>query len=129
MDLNRVWWGLGGVLLLAAAVVCLMPMQEMPASFELSDKASHLVGHGALAAYFSGLVPRRSWWKLLVALLLFGIAIEFAQAFMNLGRNGDARDVLANAAGAAAGLLLGWLGLARWPELAGWMLGRRRVAP
>lgn len=129
MDLNRVWWGLGGVLLLAAAIVCLLPMQKIPEPLELSDKASHLLGHGALAAYFSGLVSRRSWWKLIAALILFGIAIEFAQTFMNLGRNGDLRDVLANVAGTLAGLFVGWLGLARWPEFAGRVLGRGRAAP
>ena len=47
-----------------------------------TTRSSHLIGHGALALYFAGLVPRRGWWKIFVFLLLFGIAIEFAQYYM-----------------------------------------------
>ena len=99
--------------------------------FELNDKVSHLVGHGSLALYFAGLVPRRGWWKIFVFLLLFGIAIEFAQYYMHAGRDGDPRDVIANSLGAAFGLLLARCGLARWPEFAAWLLGRRttRMTP
>ena len=71
--------------------------------------------------YFTGLVPRRGWWKIFVFLLLLGVAIEFAQYYMHAGRDGDPRDVVANCAGAALGLLLARLGLARWPGLGtGW---------
>ena len=55
-----VWWALGVLLVVAAIVVCLVPMHEMPTEFEFNDKLSHLVGHGALALYFAGLVPRRA---------------------------------------------------------------------
>ena len=85
MNLQRVWWALGVLLVVAAVVVCLVPVHEMPTAFELNDKVSHLVGHGALALYFAGLVPRRAWWKIFVFLLLFGIAIEFAQYYMHVG--------------------------------------------
>jgi len=44
---------------------------------------------------------------------------------MRAGRDGDPRDVIANSLGAVLGLLLGRIGLARWPELAAWLLGRR----
>jgi len=125
MNLSRVWWAFGILLVVAAAIVCLIPMPEMPQTFDLNDKVSHLIGHGTLALYFAGLIPRRSWWKIFAFLLLFGITIEFAQYFMHAGRNGDPRDVLANAAGAALGLLLARCGLGRWPELAAWLLGRR----
>jgi VanZ family protein len=125
MKLQRVWWTLGVVLVAAAIIVCLVPSQDLAAPLEWNDKASHLVGHGLLALYFAGLVPRRSWWKIFVFLLLMGVTIEFAQYFMHQGREGDPRDVLANSAGAALGLITARLGLARWPELAAWLLGRR----
>lgn len=125
MNLQRVWWAIGAALIVAAIVVCLMPMNEVISTFEWNDKASHLAGHGALAIYFSGLVPRRSWWQIFAGLLLLGIVIEFAQYFMHFGRDGDPRDVVANASGAALGLAAGWLGLSRWPDLAAWLLGRR----
>ncbi|MES1263978.1 MAG: VanZ family protein [Peristeroidobacter soli] len=127
MNLQRVWWALGVVLLAAAIWVCLMPVNRVITAFEWSDKTSHLLGHGILALYFTGLLPRQSWWKIFVGLLLMGIFIEFAQHYMNWGREGDPRDVVANSAGALLGLIAGWLGLSRWPEFAGWLLGRRAV--
>jgi VanZ family protein len=128
MNLQRLWWTLGGIIIVVAVYVCLVPGQELPAAVEWNDKASHLVGHGLLALYFSGLVTRRSWWKIFLFLLLLGAAIEVAQYLMNAGREGDPRDVVANSIGALLGLAVGRLGLARWPELAAWLLRRRRQA-
>jgi len=125
MNLQRVWWALGALIVAAALVVCLVPTADVPTPLEWNDKVSHLAGHGTMAVYFAGLVPRRSWWKIFVFLLLFGISIEFAQYYMHAGREGDPRDVLANSTGAALGLAAARLGLARWPELAEWLLGRR----
>lgn len=116
MLLKKLWWTLGVLIVLAALVVCLVPGQDLPGAFEWNDKASHFVGHGLMALYFSGIVARRSWWKIFVFLLMFGIAVEFAQYFMHAGREGDPRDVVANSIGALLGLGAGWLGLARWPE-------------
>jgi len=124
MNLTRFWWALGVGLVAAAAYICLVPQVELPESFNLNDKISHLIGHGGLALYFAGLVPRSGWWKIFVFLLLFGTAIEFAQYAMQVGRHGDARDVVANSLGALLGLLLARLGLARWPELGAWLSGR-----
>ena len=128
MNLRRLWWSLGALFVGAALVVCLMPMNEVVAPFEWNDKTSHLVGHGLLAIYFAGLLPRRGWWKIFVFLLFFGVAIEFAQHFMHLGREGDLRDVVANSIGAALGLLAARLGLSRWTDLASWLLGRRATS-
>jgi VanZ family protein len=125
--LTRVWWGLGFALVAASLVICLIPGQEVPAVFEFNDKLSHVAGHGSLAIWFAGLVPRRSWWKIFVVLLVFGICIEFAQYYMQLGRDGDARDVVANCCGALLGLGLSRLGLSNWPEWAAWLLGQRRA--
>ncbi len=128
MNLARIEWTGGVVLLLAATVVCLVPGHDLPASFELNDKVSHMVGHGALAAYFTGLVPRRRWWLIFVGLMIFGAVIEVAQHFMHVGRNGDPRDLLANCIGASLGLLLGFGGVSRWPDLLAWALRQRGVA-
>ena len=125
MTLQRFWWILGCVLVALALFVCLMPRAEMPSAFNVNDLVSHFIGHGSLAIYFAGLVPRSRWWKILVFLLLFGIGVEFAQYYMKWGRDGELRDVFANATGALLGLLAARLGLARWPEWAAWLLGRR----
>jgi VanZ family protein len=124
MNLSRVWWALGVLLVGIAMLVCLVPVTDVPQPLSWNDKLSHLAGHGAMAVYFAGLVPRRGWWKIFLFLLLMGISIEFAQHLMRVGREGDPRDVVANSAGAALGLLAARLGLARWPELAERLLGR-----
>ena len=129
MNLTRIEWVFGYVLVIVALVACLVPGHDLPASLELNDKVSHLVGHGALALYFTGLVPRRGWWKIFVFLLLFGAAIEVAQYTMHVGREGDPRDVVANSCGALLGLLVGWIGVSRWPEWLARILGQPRVTP
>ena len=128
MTLTRWEWVVGWLLVLIATVVCLVPGHEIPKAFEFNDKLSHIIGHGGLAAYFTGLMPRRAWWKIFLYLLLFGVVIELAQYNMHVGREGDPRDVLANSAGALVGLLAGYLGVARWPELVAAKLGRGGVA-
>jgi VanZ family protein len=128
MNFSRIEWIFGIVLLVAATVVCLVPGHDLPDSFEVNDKISHLAGHGALAAYFTGLVARRNWWKIFVCLLVFGAVIEVAQYYMHVGREGDVRDVLANGVGVLLGLLAGWLGVARWPALVAWVFRPREAA-
>jgi len=124
MTLRRFWWALGVIIVVAAVIVCLVPGQELPKAFEYNDKVSHITGHGLMAIYFSGLVARRSWWKIFVFLLLLGTAIEIAQYSMHAGREGDWRDVVANSLGAVVGLAVGWIGLARWPQVIERILGR-----
>jgi VanZ family protein len=121
---TRFWWALGVLLIGVAIYYCLVPQQEIPGAFDFNDKVSHVVGHGALALYFSALVPRRSWWKIFLFLLVLGTGIEFAQHYMHLGRHADVRDVLANSLGAALGLLLAWLGLSRWAQWAARLTGQ-----
>jgi VanZ family protein len=124
MTLRRVWWIVGFVLVACVVLVCLLPGEDLP-STPLSDKFSHFIAHFALAAWFAGLMPRRRWWRVFFGLALLGVGIEIAQGLMHEGRHSDVRDVVANSVGAAAGLAASWLGLARWPELAAWLLGRR----
>lgn len=114
--MKKFFWVMGALFVGVAVCVCLVPQQELPGAFEFNDKLSHVFGHAAMAIYFTGLVPRRSWWKIFVFLLLLGIGIEFAQHYTHWGRRGDYRDVIANSAGAALGLLLGRLGLSNWPQ-------------
>jgi hypothetical protein len=44
------------------------------------------------------------------------VLIEFAQGAMQLGRQADAMDVVANSSGIVAGLALCWLGLGGWVQ-------------
>jgi len=125
MTLRRFWWILGGLIVLAAVTICLLPNQELPQSFSLNDKLSHLIGHALMACYFAGLVARRSWWKILLFQFLLGVGIEVSQSLMQVGREADVFDCIANLAGAGLGLLLARAGLDRWPQGAAWLLGQR----
>lgn len=125
MTLHRFWWILGGLIVSAAVTICLLPNQELPQSFSLNDKLSHLIGHALMACYFAGLVVRRNWWKILLFQFLLGVGIEVSQSLMQVGREADVFDCIANLLGAGLGLLLARAGLARWPQAAAWILGRR----
>jgi VanZ family protein len=128
MTLRTLWWVLGGVIVTAAVAVCLVPNDDLPRSFSLNDKVSHVLGHALMAGYFSGLVARGRWWKIFVFQLLLGAGIEVAQSAMHVGRQADLTDVLANCVGAGLGLLAGRLGVERWPRAAAWVLGQRAVS-
>jgi VanZ family protein len=124
MTLRRLWWLVGFGLVGTVIYFCLIPGDEVP-STPLNDKAEHFITHFILAAWFAGLVPRRGWWKILVGLVALGVGIEVLQGLMHEGREADYRDELANFLGALTALVVSWLGLARWPDLADWLLGRR----
>jgi VanZ family protein len=126
--MRRFWWSLGFLFVGAAVLICLIPGHDIPGALEMNDKVSHLMGHGLLALYFTGLLPRHRWWKIFLLLLVMGVLIELAQYHMHVGRQGDARDVLANSAGSLLGLFVGWLGMSRWTDWAERLLGRSRAA-
>jgi VanZ family protein len=119
---------MGVVLVVLAAFVCLAPGRDIPGGFQFNDKLWHAVGHLALTIYFCGLVPRLGWYKVVAFLLAFGIGIEIAQHFMQMGREADKFDILANTTGMALGLGLSHFGMNRWPHWVAWTLGRRSVS-
>jgi VanZ family protein len=123
----RFWWSLGMVIVLAALYMCLAPGKEVPGVFELNDKISHAAGHTLLTLYFTGLVARGRWWKVVLFFTLFGAGVEVAQYYMHVGREADARDLIANAAGVSMGLLLAYLGVSRWPFWFEALFGRKTV--
>jgi VanZ family protein len=89
----------------------LAPTKEIPAANLIWDKAAHAICYSILILMGLVLSTHRRW-KVVLAVLALGVAIEFAQATMEFGRQGDWRDVVANSLGVA----VGW---------AVWMLGRR----
>lgn len=126
MTFNRFLWLVGFLLIGVVLYYCLIPGPQVP-KMPFNDKIEHFAAHFALAAWFAGLVPRRGWWKILLGLVVLGVSIEIAQGLMHDGRDADFRDELANFCGAVAGLGASWVGLARWPELAAWLLGQRKA--
>jgi VanZ family protein len=98
------WWAFGALLLIMVAVLSLVPLGPAPVQLPGGiDKYEHFAAYAALAAYF-GLLVRgtKALWISSASITVFGVLIEFAQAFGGV-RSGDWRDVLANTVGVAVG--------------------------
>jgi len=72
------------------------------------DKANHFIAYAVMSWLFiCAASPRRSFIfaaaGVFLAALVFGVGVEFFQS-LTATRQGDARDVVANAAGSAFGL-------------------------
>ena len=100
-------WLWSGLWMLAIAVVVfgsLAPGSDLP-SVPFSDKLQHFLAYALLSAAGVQLFARRLSWAFVCALLvLMGIALEYMQAQMGLGRMLDRNDALANTLGVLAGL-------------------------
>ncbi|MDT3706017.1 MAG: VanZ family protein [Thiobacillus sp.] len=108
--IERLWWAAAWLGVAIALVVSLMP----PALDEHSghaDKVVHLAGYAVLMFWWAQLILVRRW-RLAVAVLLLGVAIELLQG-LTPDRKPDILDVLAN----SAGVLAGWLGARILPNL------------
>src|SRR5205085_1959428 len=95
---------------LAVAILlwlCLAPSNELPQP-GIGDKWQHSVAWMVLTV--TGLALS-SWRPRAIAAfaLALGVAVEILQATMGLGRDGDWRDLVADAAGIAVGQALGWV--------------------
>lgn len=93
--------------------ICLIPADEVP-NTGLSDKIEHAVAYAGLAVLGIWAFPRR-YGRLAVGLMALGIIIEVLQGLMNLGRQADVMDAVAD--GAGLGLVL----------IAARMVGMRRA--
>lgn len=123
----RFWLTVGWLGVAAAVTVCLVPGSELPDT-GMSDKTEHFLCYAALTCYFAGLYPRSRYWVIAIGLVFMGIAIEFAQSAMHLGRVGDVRDVLANSIGVVIGLILSFAGVGRWTQWIESLAGVREPA-
>ena len=115
---SRLWlgvWLFGWALCIALS---LLPPIELDGPPD-SDKLGHFLAYFTLMAWAVMLL--QGWRARLLAagaLVLLGLGLEFAQATLTTTRQGDARDMLANALGVMVGLgvaltpgrhLLAWL--------------------
>jgi len=111
----RLWLALGWAAVAFAVIVCLLPVSELPPA-GLSDKTEHFLAYLLLSTWFAGIYSRSHYWIIAVGLGVLGVLIEFAQGAMQLGRQADAIDVVANSTGIVAGLALCWFGLGGWVQ-------------
>jgi hypothetical protein len=120
--LPGLWWALGWAMVLFILYSTLAPASIVP-DVHLNDKIEHGTAFFGLTLWFGGLVERRRFWLLGIAMSAFGAAIEVAQGTMGLGRDMDIHDWYADTCGVllALGILLAcvprsrgsWL---RWVE-------------
>jgi VanZ family protein len=110
---HRHWWLLGGYLvLLLVLAMALLPGRSLP-EVEVSDKLLHGLTFAFLMLWFSALYPLAKAWRVALALLGYGVAMELLQGLSGQ-RSAELGDLLADAIGIAAGWLLAWAGLHRW---------------
>lgn len=119
-------WMLGGILMLVViAIVCLMPMEELPKT-GFSDKTEHLLAFGAVAFWFGSIVMRYDLPWLALLLVAFGGLVEVGQEAMHLGRHGDWRDLAADTLGIVLGLGLALTPLGHWARVVELQIARLR---
>ena len=108
-------WIAASVLLLAAVVYFslapLGPKVPMPENF---DKLEHALAYTCLAVWFTGLLARGHYWKIVVALAALGLLIEILQHVMAMGRVADPWDMAANGVGIVVGVALAALSTGGW---------------
>lgn len=90
-----------------------------------SDKWLHGLTFAFLTVWFSGQYSRRSYWRVAVGMLAFGGMIEVCQQMLSY-RNAESMDLLADAIGILAGILIAVAGAGGWSlRLEEWLLARR----
>jgi len=81
--------------------------------FERNDKWVHGFTFLVLSIWFTGIYSRRSYWRIGIGLVVFGLIIEGCQRMVSY-RTADWIDVGANAAGIILGLVIGAVGIGGW---------------
>ena len=79
----------------------------------------------ALSLWFTGLYRTRSYWKVGIGLLFFGLVIEACQRMVSY-RSAEWPDVGADAVGIILGLVIGLAGIGGWCLRAEERLAKRR---
>jgi VanZ family protein len=105
----RLWKAIGWLGVATALVLSLTPPVINESGH--SDKVVHFAGYAVLMFWWAQVLVHQRW-KLAVAVVLFGGAIELLQG-LTPDRDPDVLDALAN----TGGVLLGWLAARLLPNL------------
>jgi VanZ family protein len=112
----RNFWIVASIVLLLGVVWGSLQTSVSASVTQGFDKFEHFGTYMLLAVWFTGLCGRPRWWLVLVGLLGLGLSMEVAQYLMHAGRMAEAYDMVANAAGVLAGLLLASLLTGGWAQ-------------
>ena len=108
----RVWLGAWALMIVSVIVLSLMPKPPIPPTLTIG-KLDHLIAYFALAAFAVQLyMRRRTQLSAAIALVLLGIALEFAQGYLTTYRHMAVYDALIDALGVALGTATAWTPLA-----------------
>ena len=100
LQLRNIWLSLGYALLVAVAVLSLVPGPDIGGS----DKLIHFTTYAILSGWFSLIVRySRSLWLVLTGLILFGLLMEYLQGLTSY-RLQDMNDAIANSFGVMVGI-------------------------
>ena len=117
------WWRTAsGVLLVLVLAAAVMPAfwfwpdrDKILSWFGEIDKWAHALVFAALAIWFAGQYRPRSYWRIAMGLLLYGVLIELCQRMVSY-RSAEWLDVGADMAGIMVGLLIAAAGLGGWSQ-------------
>lgn len=115
------WWraASAGLLALVLAAAIMPAVWFWPDRIEIAlwigqiDKWAHALIFFFLALWFAGQYRPRSYWRIALGLLAFGVFIEVCQRLVGY-RSAEWLDLAADVAGIIAGLLLAAAGLGGW---------------
>ena len=89
------------------------------------DKWAHVITFVVLALWFAGQYRPRSYWRIALGLLAFGVLIELCQRMVSY-RTADWFDVAADAIGIIVGLAIAIVGIGGWSlRFESWLLQRQ----
>jgi VanZ family protein len=115
-------WIAASVLLVAGVLFASLVPLTLPPPPSHFDKLEHAVAYLCLALWFTGLVPPARYGWVALALVLFGLVIEFLQEFMPFGRQGDPLDMAANLVGIGLGVAIATWTTGGWaPRIEAWL--------
>jgi VanZ family protein len=108
-------WQIAGILVLIGVLVAeLSPaLPDLQLSKVLTDKWLHGLTFAFLTVWFSGQYGRHSYWRLAFGMLAFAALIEVCQRMLTY-RSAETMDLVADAVGVAAGLVIAWVGAGGW---------------
>jgi VanZ family protein len=113
LRLAGLWWSIGWAIVAYIGVSCLEPARYVP-NLHLWDKLEHALAFFGMTLWFGGLARRSRYPAIAFLLVVFGGGIEVAQGAMQLGRDEDLMDLVADSVGISVALASLYLGLGAW---------------
>ncbi|MFO1435618.1 MAG: VanZ family protein [Gammaproteobacteria bacterium] len=109
VQFRALWLAAGYVLVAVIVYLSVAPSLDVNMQ-EGRDKIYHALAYGTLMLWFAQAYGYRRWWVIALASCALGVGLEYVQRWMGT-RTFDYIDMLADAMGVAAGLMLAAFGI------------------